>query len=73
MQHVVALGAHVARDHVAQGVVADMADVDAPGRIGEHLQHVVFFARVVVFGGEDRLPRPTGLPARFGVTGVVTF
>src|ERR1700761_7691803 len=73
MQHVVAARAHVARQHVAERVVADMADMDAPGRVGEHLEHVVFRPRVVVFGGEDRLLVPEGLPSRLGFTGVVTF
>src|SRR5262249_43286631 len=44
-----------------------------PGRVGEHLQHVVFRSRIVVFGGENRLFVPDGLPARLGITGVVTF
>jgi len=37
-------------------------------------QHVrIAEGGVDVLGGEDRLPVPLGLPARFGVTGVVTF
>ena len=73
MQHVKALGAHVARQHVAERIVADMADMDAPGRVGEHLQHVIFRPRIVVFGGEDRLLVPLALPARLGFAGVVAF
>jgi hypothetical protein len=42
VQHVETLGAHEPRQHVAQGVIADMPDMDAPGRVGEHLEHVVF-------------------------------
>ena len=42
MQHVEALRALVARDHVAERVVAHVAHVDAARRIGEHLEHVVF-------------------------------
>ena len=45
VQHIEAAGALVAGDHVAHGVVAHMAHVDAPRRIGEHLQHVVFRPR----------------------------
>jgi len=73
VQHVEPLGAHEARQHVAEGVIADMPDMDAPGRVGEHLQHVIFRPLVVVFGGEDRLFVPLALPARFGISGVVAF
>ena len=73
MQHVEARGALVARDHVAHGVVAHMAHVDAPRRIGEHLQHVVFRARVVVAGREDAALVPDLLPAGLGLAGVVAF
>ena len=64
MQHVEALGTHEARQHVAQRIIADMPDMDAPGRIREHLEHVIFRPRIVVFGGEDRLFVPLALPAR---------
>ncbi len=40
MQHFVALHLAEPGQHVAHGVIADMADVDAPAGIGEHLQHV---------------------------------
>src|SRR5262249_655799 len=63
----------VARHHVAHGVVAHVAHVDAPRRVGEHLQHVVFRTRVVVAGGEDLPLIPEFLPARLGVAGVVAF
>ena len=63
MQHVHAHGAFVARDHVAHRVVAHVAHVDAPRRIGEHLQHVVFRPRVVVRGREDAALVPGLLPA----------
>ena len=53
VQDIVALGAHVAGDDIAHGVVAHMAHMDAPGRIGEHLQHIVFRARVLIVGDED--------------------
>ena len=41
MQHGEALRPLVARDHVAQRVVAHVAHVDPAGRIGKHLEHVV--------------------------------
>src|SRR5258708_12627158 len=50
-----------------------MADMNAPGRIGEHLQHVIFRPRVVITGGEDRLFVPPALPARLGFACVVAF
>src|SRR6478609_6588364 len=50
-----------------------MPDMDAPGRVGKHLEHVIFRPWIVVFGGEDRLLVPLALPARLGFTGVVTF
>ena len=73
MQHVEPLGAHEAGQHVAERVIADMADMDAPGGVGEHLQHIVFWPRIVVLGDEDRLFVPLALPARFGIAGVVAF
>ena len=68
-----ALGPAVARHHVAHGVVAHVAHVDAPRRIGEHLEDVVFLARVVVRGREGAALGPDGLPLRFGLAGVVAF
>ena len=73
VQHGVARGAFEARDHVAHGVVADVAHVDAPRRVGEHLQHVVFRAGVVVLGGEDGLGVPGLLPTGLGLAGVVAL
>src|SRR5881628_763326 len=69
--HIVAARAHEAGEHVAHRVVAHVPHVDAPRRIGEHLQHVVFRARVVVRGFEDAALVPHLLPARLGLAGVV--
>ncbi len=71
MQHVEAHGALGARHHVAHRVVAHVPHVDAPRRIGEHLQHVVFRPRVVVSRGEDFARVPDFLPAGLGLAGVV--
>ena len=71
VQHGVAHGSLKARHHVAHGVVAHVAHVDAPGRVREHLQHVVFRPGVVVLGGEDAALSPDALPAGFGFAGVV--
>ena len=73
VQHVEAAGALVAGDHVAHRVVADVAHVDPPRRVGEHLQHVVFRARVAVVGLEQALRGPGLLPARLGILGVVAL
>ncbi len=73
MQHVEASGALVARHHVAHRVVAHVPHVDAPGRVGEHLQHVVFRARIGVGGGEDAALVPDFLPAGLRLAGVVTL
>src|SRR5262249_12658628 len=66
-------GAFEARYHVAHGVVAHVPHMDAPRRIGEHLQHVVFLARVVVAGGEDAPLVPDLLPAGLGLAGILAF
>src|SRR5262249_19799338 len=66
-------GAFEARDHVAHGVVAHVPHMDAPRRIGEHLQHVVFLPRVIVAGGEDAPLVPDLLPAGLRLAGIVAF
>ena len=71
MQHGKALRPLHPRHHVAHRVVAHVAHVDAPRRIGEHLQHVVFRPLVVVAGAEDAALVPDLLPARLGLGGVV--
>ena len=45
MQHVVAAHPLGARHHVADDVVADVADVRVPGRVREHLEAVVLGLR----------------------------
>ena len=73
VEHIVALGAAIARHHVAHGVVAHMPHVDAPRRIGEHLQHVIFRALVVVAGQEGLPLLPDPLPLLFGFAGVIAL
>ncbi len=63
----------IARHHVAHGVVAHMAHMDAPRRIGEHLEHIIFRARIVVFGLEDLRVRPGFAPFGLGFAHVVSF
>src|SRR5262245_51030812 len=73
MQHVVALGTHVARDHIAHGVVAHVAHVDAPRRVWEHLKNVVFRPGVVLGGLEDAALLPLRLPMLLAFRRVVKF
>ena len=73
MKHVEALGALVARHHVAHGVVAHVAHMDAPRRIGKHLEHVVFRTRVVVVRLEQVAVVPDLPPFQLGFLGVVAL
>jgi hypothetical protein len=73
MQHVEPGGALESRDHIAHGVIAHVPHMDAPRRVGEHLQHVVFLARVVVAGGKNAPLLPCRLPAGLGLAGVVAL
>ncbi len=73
MQDVEAHGTAETRHHVAHRVVAHMADVDAPRRIGKHLEHVVFRARIVVRHLEKLRLVPRLLPAGFGRARIVSF
>ena len=73
MEDVEPARAPIARDNVAHGVVAHMAHVDAPRRIGEHLEHVIFRARIVVFGLEDLRVRPGLPPLGLGFAHIVSF
>ena len=40
------------RDHVAHCIVAHVADVDAPRRIGKHLEHIILGPGIVAAGRE---------------------
>ena len=73
MEHVEALGALVAGEHVAHGVVARMPDMDAAGGIGEHLKHVALRRFGGVGGGVDVRIRPDLLPVFFALGRVVAF
>ena len=73
MEHAEPPRAPIARHHVAHGVVAHMAHVNAPRRIREHLEHVIFRPRIVVVGLEDLRVRPGLAPFGFGFAHVVSF
>ena len=73
MQHGVTHGPLEARHHVAHRVIAHMPHMDAPRRVGEHLEDVVFRPGIVVFGGVNALLVPQLLPAGLGGAGGVAL
>ena len=73
MEDVEAARPQIAGDHVAHRVIAHMADMNAPRRIREHLQDVIFRPRIVVAGLENVRVRPCLLPLGFGLAHVVAF
>ena len=73
VEHIVALGAHVAGDHVAHRVVPDMAHMDAAGRVWEHFQNIIFRPRIILAGLEDALGVPSRLPVLFAFRRVVAI
>ena len=48
VKHIKAFGAAIAGNDIAHRIIAHMAHMDAPGRIGEHLQHIIFGARIII-------------------------
>ena len=70
MQDAEPLRALVAGHNVAHRIVADVAHVDPPRRIGEHLEHVVF-RPLVAPGDEGAGLVPRLLPARFAVGWII--
>ena len=70
VEHVMPLHPPEAGQHVAHRIIADMADVDAPRGIGEHLQHIAFRRALAHAGLEGLLVVPHGLPAGIGLRGV---
>ena len=72
VEHFIALHPPVPGEHVAHRVVADMAHMDAPRRIGEHLEDVALRLGTVVARTEGRLVLPDLLPVRVGLHMVET-
>ena len=66
VQHLEPAHLLVARQHVAHRIVADVAHVDAPRGIGEHLEDVAFRLGAVRIGGEGARRFPCALPASVG-------
>ncbi len=73
MQDVEATRALIAGEHVAHHIVAHMADVDAPRRIGEHLEHIIFRLGGIFLGAVDFLPVPNFAPMLFAFRCVISF
>ena len=73
MQHVIATSPAEARDHIAHGVISDMAHVNAPGGIGEHFQHIIFGTGAVFFGFKGLCLVPKSLPFWFSFAVIVAF
>ena len=71
VQNVVPLRAFGPRHHVAHHIVAGVTHVDVARRIGEHLQHIVFWPTGVLRDEGGSLG-PSGLLAGFGGLGFVT-
>ena len=73
MEHVEPLGAHVAGHHVAQRVVAHVPHVNAPRRIGEHLELIALGLLALVLGAEGVALLPHLLPVLLAHGRVVAF
>jgi hypothetical protein len=67
VEHFEALHPPVAGEHVAHRVVADMAHVDAPRRIGEHLEDIGSRPAAAVRSVEGAPLLPDLLPVRVGL------
>ena len=73
MQHIEALHAAIARDDVADRVIAHVTHVDVARRIREHLEHVLLGASIALrrLMGAGCFPR--SLPARLDILRIVLF
>jgi hypothetical protein len=71
VQHPVALHSPYPRNHIGDGVVADMAHVQVPGRIGKHRQSIKFRLIGIFYGPIKLLLVPGLLPLGFNFCGVV--
>ncbi len=73
MHHIIALGAHVAGDHVAHRIIAHVADMDASRRIWEHFKNIVFRTRFVLLGAVDVSVFPNRAPVLFALCCIISF
>ena len=67
MKHIQTLRPAKAGDQIAKRIVPHMAHMDAPRRIGEHLEHVIFRLVGIVVSYETLASFPPVLP--FGLDG----
>ena len=72
VEHFHSLHPPVAREHVAHGVIAHVAHVDAPRWIGEHLEDIGLGLAAAAVGDEGPLLVPARLPAPIGRARVET-
>ena len=73
VQNVESLGFFVTRQHIAHGVIADVAHMDPAGRIGEHFEDVALWLCGIGRGFENATFVPVFLPEFFACGGVVAF
>src|SRR5260370_38821312 len=71
MKHVKALHAFVAGECVADGVIADVPDVQSAARIGQHFEHVVFRLAGIFLGLKQSRVLPALVPFHFDLVEVV--
>ena len=65
VQHRKPLRGLIARHHIAHGIVAHMAHMNAPRGIGEHFQDIILGLGRIMAGSKDAGVIPSGLPFRF--------
>ncbi len=73
MKHVETLHAAIARNDVADGVVADMTHVNVARRVREHLEDVLFRTVVALTHLVDARLFPRLLPTRLDLVRIVSF
>ena len=72
VQHIISLGYFEAGNHIAHGIIADMAHVNAARWIGKHFQHIIFrFAAVRAQRLEAVSGLPCGLPVAFAYRRII--
>ena len=71
VQHIMPGADFMAGNHIAHCVIAHMAHMDPPRRIGKHLKHVIFWFALIACGREDASVFPALLPFRFYFTRLI--
>ncbi len=74
MKDVESVHPHVAREGVADGVVAHVSHVQRAGGIGQHFEDVIFlFGGIAIGGVELGIVLPVGGPLCFYALGIVAL